>query len=297
MRVVGRMLADFAKVGRSPKEAMIGFRDWLAVVAKAGKPVFVGFNATFDWAFVDFYFHHDLGENPFGIGGIDIKSYYMGLAWLCMGRHQGRAAYPPNSRRLDCVTRTMRWMTRLSRPSSSDGCGRRLAKRTEGRFDTYRRDGFGVGTLHSKTTGRGERARCRDALRVTHVSHDPALLAQHSDVSPPHSACPARFWASSNYLHFPSCRVMPVARNEWLLMAEGRPAALYRRSTVSHTLPGAIGLPGAPAGRPDGWRIQLPATPERHCVVLVPVAEGEDGAAVGAARGGLRDARREEFRG
>ncbi len=79
MRVVGRTLADFAKVGRSPKEAMIGFRDWLAVVAKAGKPVFVGFNATFEWAFVNFYFHHYLGENPFGIGGIDIKSYYMGL--------------------------------------------------------------------------------------------------------------------------------------------------------------------------------------------------------------------------
>ncbi|PYI50016.1 MAG: DNA polymerase III subunit epsilon, partial [Verrucomicrobia bacterium] len=52
--------------------------------AKAAKPVFVGFNATFDWAFVNFYFHEYLGENPFGFGGIDIKSYYMGMmgcAW------------------------------------------------------------------------------------------------------------------------------------------------------------------------------------------------------------------------
>jgi ribonuclease T len=84
MKVVGRTLQDFAQTGREPKEAMAAFRDWLASVAKEGKPVFVGFNATFDWAFVNFYFHHYLDENPFGIGGIDIKSYYMGLngvAW------------------------------------------------------------------------------------------------------------------------------------------------------------------------------------------------------------------------
>ena len=43
-------------------------------------PVFVGFNATFDWAFVNFYFHKYLGENPFGFGGVDIKSYYMGMS-------------------------------------------------------------------------------------------------------------------------------------------------------------------------------------------------------------------------
>lgn len=84
MRVVGRTLQDFAKSGRDPKEAMTAFRAWLASVAKAAKPVFVGFNATFDWAFVNFYFHQYLGENPFGFGGIDIKSYYMGMtgcAW------------------------------------------------------------------------------------------------------------------------------------------------------------------------------------------------------------------------
>ncbi len=80
MGVVGRTLQDFERTGRDPKDAMVAFRDWLGSVAKAGKPVFVGFNATFDWAFVSFYFHHYLGENPFGIGGIDIKSYYMGLS-------------------------------------------------------------------------------------------------------------------------------------------------------------------------------------------------------------------------
>jgi len=80
MKVVGRTLQDFAEAGRDPKEAMAAFRDWIASVAKNARPVFVGFNATFDWAFVNFYFHQYLGENPFGIGGIDIKSYYMGLS-------------------------------------------------------------------------------------------------------------------------------------------------------------------------------------------------------------------------
>jgi ribonuclease T len=84
MKVVGRTLQDFAKNGHDPKEAMTAFRDWLLSVATAAKPVFIGFNATFDWAFVNFYFHEYLGENPFGFGGIDIKSYYMGMtgcAW------------------------------------------------------------------------------------------------------------------------------------------------------------------------------------------------------------------------
>jgi len=84
MRVIGRSLKDFARTGRDPKEAMTAFRDWLLEVAKGKMPVFVGFNATFDWAFMNFYFHEYLGENPFGFGGLDIKSYYMGMtvcAW------------------------------------------------------------------------------------------------------------------------------------------------------------------------------------------------------------------------
>jgi len=79
MEVVGRSLRDLAEKGREPTEAMAAFLDWLTRIAKEGRPVFVGFNATFDWAFVNFYFHQYIGENPFGFGGIDIKSYYMGL--------------------------------------------------------------------------------------------------------------------------------------------------------------------------------------------------------------------------
>lgn len=85
MKVVGGTLQDFEENGRDPKEAMIAFRDWLQSVVKGKKPVFVGFNATFDWAFVNFYFHHYLGDNPFGFGGVDIKSYYMGMTGCSWG--------------------------------------------------------------------------------------------------------------------------------------------------------------------------------------------------------------------
>jgi ribonuclease T len=80
MKVVGRTLREFERTGRDPKEAIIAFRDWIHSVAKNGKPVFVGFNAAFDWAFVNYYFQQYLGENPFGFGGVDIKSYYMGMS-------------------------------------------------------------------------------------------------------------------------------------------------------------------------------------------------------------------------
>jgi len=80
MKVVGRTLNNFQQTGRDPIEAMIAFRDWIASAAKGARPVFVGLNATFDWAFINFYFHTYVGENPFGFGGVDIKSYYMGMS-------------------------------------------------------------------------------------------------------------------------------------------------------------------------------------------------------------------------
>ena len=40
--------------------------------------MFVGFNAPFDWMFVNEYFHRHLGRNPFGHVAVDIKAYAMG---------------------------------------------------------------------------------------------------------------------------------------------------------------------------------------------------------------------------
>jgi DNA polymerase III epsilon subunit-like protein len=66
--------------GKEPRVAMSEFRDWVKGVTREGKPVFVGFNASFDWSFVNWYFHKFLGENPFGFAALDIKAYYMGLS-------------------------------------------------------------------------------------------------------------------------------------------------------------------------------------------------------------------------
>jgi DNA polymerase III epsilon subunit-like protein len=52
--------------------------DWLGTVAAGRQPVFVGFNAPFDWMFVADYLWRHLGRNPFGISALDLKSYFMG---------------------------------------------------------------------------------------------------------------------------------------------------------------------------------------------------------------------------
>ena len=58
---------------------MADFAAWVERVTPAGSlPVFVGFNAPFDWMFVNDYFHRYVGDNPFGHVAVDIKSYAMG---------------------------------------------------------------------------------------------------------------------------------------------------------------------------------------------------------------------------
>jgi len=70
-----RLAAD----GKPPKEAMQAFADWLAqVMPEHASPVFVAFNAPFDWMFVNDYFIRYTGDNPFGHSAIDIKAFFMG---------------------------------------------------------------------------------------------------------------------------------------------------------------------------------------------------------------------------
>jgi hypothetical protein len=80
MTVIGRSMDDFRENGMDPAAGMRAFRAWVATVSGSAKPVFVGFNATFDWAFVNWYLLTFGDDNPFGVGGLDIKSYYMGAA-------------------------------------------------------------------------------------------------------------------------------------------------------------------------------------------------------------------------
>ncbi len=63
--------------GIEPSIAMKSFAEWLDGLK--ARPIFVGYNAPFDWSFVNYYFHKYLGYNPFGHNAIDIKAYYMGM--------------------------------------------------------------------------------------------------------------------------------------------------------------------------------------------------------------------------
>jgi ribonuclease T len=81
LEVTGLSLEGLRSEGLDPREAMQRFQNWIEQVAPEGtRAVFVGFNASFDWSFVNYYFHYFLGQNPFGIAALDIKSMYFGAA-------------------------------------------------------------------------------------------------------------------------------------------------------------------------------------------------------------------------
>jgi DNA polymerase III epsilon subunit-like protein len=74
-------LLRLAVEGIAPINAMQRFEAWLAEQsAPPNQPVFVAFNAAFDWMFINYYFIHYLGRNPFGHAALDIKAFYMGQA-------------------------------------------------------------------------------------------------------------------------------------------------------------------------------------------------------------------------
>jgi ribonuclease T len=80
LEVTGLSLDELARTGLDPSDAMRQFADWLSVVESPdGSLVFVGFNAPFDWSFVNYYFHRFRDANPFGFTALDIKALYMGV--------------------------------------------------------------------------------------------------------------------------------------------------------------------------------------------------------------------------
>lgn len=61
-----------------PLEVMTRFRDWVKQTCK-GKAFFISDNNGFDWQFVNWYFHHFLGGNPFGYSSTNLGSLYKGV--------------------------------------------------------------------------------------------------------------------------------------------------------------------------------------------------------------------------
>jgi len=85
MQVHGLDLHHLAAHGQAPASALQMLEGWLAdSIPDRRGPLFLGFNAAFDWMFINDYYLHYLGRNPFGHSALDIKSFAMGLqqvAW------------------------------------------------------------------------------------------------------------------------------------------------------------------------------------------------------------------------
>ena len=96
-------LEQLAERGLPPAEAMARFETWLAEEIPDRPPIFVAFNAPFDWMFVNDYFHRFLGRNPFGHTALDMKALYMGLTgvpWSETSMHNVAVRYLGRSRPL-----------------------------------------------------------------------------------------------------------------------------------------------------------------------------------------------------
>lgn len=85
LEVSGLSMEALAAAGTPPARAMADFAAWLeSACPRDAGPIFVGFNAAFDWMFVNDWFHRFLGRNPFGHAAVDMKSFFMGVtgcAW------------------------------------------------------------------------------------------------------------------------------------------------------------------------------------------------------------------------
>lgn len=99
-RIHGLSRTRLAEQGLSPEAAMADFAAWLDTVAQApgSIPVFVGFNAPFDWMFIADYLHRFVGRNPFGYAAMDLKAVYLGrhgiTRWSETTKEHVRARHP-----------------------------------------------------------------------------------------------------------------------------------------------------------------------------------------------------------
>jgi hypothetical protein len=61
-----------------PAHVMRGFAEWLRKNS-VRRPMFISDNNGFDWQFINWYFHHFTGANPFGFSSTNLGSLYKGL--------------------------------------------------------------------------------------------------------------------------------------------------------------------------------------------------------------------------
>ncbi len=83
-----RWMPESLKISGFSREQTLQFDDPMEVISKFSiwvkehskdKPIFISDNNGFDWQFINFYFHHFLGDNPFGYSSTNLGSLYKGL--------------------------------------------------------------------------------------------------------------------------------------------------------------------------------------------------------------------------
>ncbi len=97
LAVGGLTMEHLRASGEEPAAAMRRFSEWVKAAAGPGRPVFVAFNATFDWMFLHWYLVKFAGSSPFGISGLDVKAYYMGMTgcrWGSTRKAEVAKAFP-----------------------------------------------------------------------------------------------------------------------------------------------------------------------------------------------------------
>ena len=62
---------------KPPKEAMTSYVEWVGQIP--GRPVFVGYPATYDFAFVHWYLIKFIGSSVFSFSALDMKSFAMAI--------------------------------------------------------------------------------------------------------------------------------------------------------------------------------------------------------------------------
>ncbi len=108
MAVHGIPREHLEKNGLEPAAAMSAFREFVIGVHGGGipKPVFVGHNAAFDWAYINFYFAHMGVRNPFNIFPMDIKA--LSMARLAIPWARARKTYLKQALKLEDIDEKLR---------------------------------------------------------------------------------------------------------------------------------------------------------------------------------------------
>ena len=61
-----------------PENVMNKFAAWIESISN-DRPLFISDNNGYDWQFVNWYFHHFIGKNPFGHSSLNLGSLYKGF--------------------------------------------------------------------------------------------------------------------------------------------------------------------------------------------------------------------------